>query len=247
MATPTPQEIKKAMPAKLGSGPTPEQKQDYYKGIEAVGRIILNGFFATQHHDNLTARRPFSGLKTTPYYADAKKVKDNILKKDATLKGRSPEIGHAVQLACQEMWIGKASIPNSGKLTWEEKFALIGWKNEDPKKEVLIQYLSFADEKRTVKNLKGAMTRGEKKKARKAETEKEKASPKAKAEPAVVKTKPVIGKKEIDALIKQAETAEKELTTAKSDFDKAMDKVKQVHGKLKEELLLAKRIMDREG
>lgn len=33
---------------------------------------------------------------------------------------------------------------------------------------------------------------------------------------------------------------------AKSDFDKAMDKVKRAHGRLKEELLVTKRLMERE-
>jgi uncharacterized coiled-coil DUF342 family protein len=246
MASPTVEEIKGTMPPKPAKGATPEQKQAYYKGLEAVGRTILTGFFSEEHHDNLTARRPFSGLATTKYFADAKKVKDTLLKEKSSLKPRSPEIGHAVQLASQEIWLGKASIPNSAKLTWEEKFALIGWKNEDLKKEVLTQYLTSSDEKRTVKNLKGAMTRGENKKATKPEEDKEKA-PKAKQQPTAVKAKPVVGKKEIDALIKQAETAEKELAKARSDFDKAMDKVKQAHGKIKEELLVTKRLMDREG
>lgn len=252
MATPTADEIKGAMPTKPSKDATPEQKQAYYEGLQTVGITILKGFFAEEHHDNLTARRPFSGLKTTEYYSDAQKVKDALWPKkkdgkDDPFKARSPEVGHAVQLASQEIWLGKASIPDVAKLTWEEKFALIGWKNEDLKKEVLKQYLTAVDEKRTVKNLKGAMTRGETKKATKAEAEKEKAAPKAKAQPALAKAKPVVGKKEIEALIKQAETAEKELTKAKSDFDKAMDKVKQAHGKLKEELLVTKRLMDREG
>lgn len=241
------EEIKAAMPAKPAKDATLEQKQAYYEGLQKVGMTILKGGFSEVHHDNLTARRPFSGLKTTDYYSEAKKVKDTLYGKDKDFKKRSAEIGHAVQLASQETWLGKASIPNLDKLTSDERFALIGWKNEDPKKEVLKQYLAASDDKRTVKNLKGAMTRGEKKKTTKAESEKEKAAPKAKAQPALSKAKPVVGKKEIEALIKQAETAEKELTKAKSDFDKAMDKVKQAHGKLKEELLVTKRLMDREG
>lgn len=241
----TPEEIKAAMPVKPAGDSTLDQKRAYYQGLEAVGMTILKGFFAEEHHDNLTARRPFSGLKTPDYYSDAKKVKDNLYK-DKDLKKRSAEIGHAVQLASQQMWLEKAAIPNLDKLTWEEKFALIGWKNEEPKKDVLKQYLIADDDKRTVKNLKGAMTRGEKKKATKAEAEKEKAAKKT-PEVRAARVKPVVGKKEIDALIKQAETAEKELTKAKADFDKAMDKVKQAHGKLKEELLVTKRLMDREG
>lgn len=240
------EEIKAAMPAKPAKDATPEQKLAYYEGLQKVGMTILKGGFSEVHHDNLTARRPFSGLKTTDYYSEAKKVKDTLYGKDKDFKKRSAEIGHAVQLASQELWLGKTSIQNLDKLTGDEKFALIGWKNEDPKKEVLKQYLAAADDKRTVKNLKGAMTRGEKKKTTKAESEKEKA-PKVKAQFAVVKTKPVIGKKEIDALIKQAEIAEKEFAKAKTDFDKTMDKVKQAHGKIKEELLVAKRLIDREA
>lgn len=269
MAIPTAEEIKGAMPVKPKTKKPVEPKKtaseeekktyeehlkayheewnSYYGKLQAVGMTILKGFFAEKHHDNLTARRPFSGLKKTEYYADAKKVKDSLTGEKKPLKDRSADIGHGVQLASQEIWLGKAGIPNLEKLTSEEKFALIGWKNEDLKKEVLKEYLTATDDKRTVKNLKAAMTRGETKKAKKTETEKEKAAPKAKAQPAVIKAKPVIGKKEIDALIKQAETAEKELTKAKADLDKAMDKVKQAHGKIKEELLVAKRLMDREG
>lgn len=240
---PTAEDIKRAIPHKPAKDATLEQKQAYYKQLEAVGRTILKGFFTEKHHDNLTARRPFSGLQTTEYYKDAKTAKDNLYK-DKDLKKRSAEIGHAVQLASQENWLGKASIPNLEKLTWEERFALIRWKNEDLKKEVLKQYLSLPDEKRTAKHLKAAMTRKGTKKATKAESGKEK-TPKAKAQPVVVKVKPVIGKKEIEALIKQAEAVEKELTKVKSEFDKAMDKVKQAHGKLKEELVFAKRLMER--
>jgi hypothetical protein len=248
MTTPTGEEIKGAMPAKPAQDANPEQKQAYYKELEAVGMKLLKGFFAENHHDNLTARRPFSGLKTTEYYSDAQKMKNALWpkKKDGRedpFKARSPEIGHGVQLASQEIWLGKSGIPNLEKLTWEEKFALIRWKNEDLKKEVLKEYLTATDDKRTVKNLKAAMTRGETKKAKKTETEKEKAAPKAKAQPAVEKAKTVVGKKEVDALIKQVETAEKELTKAKADFDKAMDKVKQAHGKLREELTVNRRLI----
>jgi len=267
MAKPTAEEIKEAMPVKPKTTKPVEPKKtaseeekktyeehlkvyheewnSYYEKLQAVGMTILKAWYSEKNHDILTASRPFSGLTKTKYYSESEEVKKHLHKKDKEGLGkRSAEIGHAIQLASQENWLGKASIPDLDKLTWEEKFALIGWKNEEPKKEVLKQYLAAGDDKRTVKNLKGAMTRGEKKKATKAEADKEKA-PKAKAQPAVAKAKPVVGKKEIEALLKQAETAEKELTKAKSDVDKAIDRVREVHGKLKEELLVTKRLMER--
>lgn len=241
----TPEEIKTAMPAKLADNPTPQQIKTYYEGLESVGMKILKGFFAEEHHANLTARRPFGGLKTTAYYADAKKVKD-VLFKDKDLKARSAEIGRAVALASQQMWLEKSSIPNIEKMTLEEKVDAIRIKNDDVKKDLLTEWFTLPDDKRVMKTFKGRVTKAKKAKPAKAAPSKGKPA-KAKPQPAVVKTKPVIGKKEIDALIKQAETAEKELTKAKSDFDKAMDKVWKAHAKIKEELLVNKRLLDREG
>lgn len=128
---------------------------------------ILKGFFAAEHHANLNARRPFGGLKTTAYFADAKKVKDNLWR-DKALKERSAEIGRAVALASQQIWLEKASIPNLEKLTWEEKADAIRIKNADVKKDLLADWLKLPDDKRIIKTFKGRVTKTKKGKAAKA-------------------------------------------------------------------------------
>ncbi|MGO9121062.1 MAG: hypothetical protein ACLQPD_26050 [Desulfomonilaceae bacterium] len=48
-------------------------------------------------------------------------------------------------------------------------------------------------------------------------------------------------------VLSQGGEAENELTKARSGYDKAIDKVKQAHSKLKEELKVYKRLMEREA
>jgi hypothetical protein len=231
------------LPAQPGKEATAEQQEAYYQALEALGRAIVKGWF--DGDANMTARRPFGALPKNPYKTAAEEVQSDLYKKDKTFGGKRAEILQAVALSSQQIWLERESISNHAKLKGEEKANLTRLKNDDIKKELLTKYLSLPDEKRTLTAFKRMVTIAKKRKVSKAEVEKEKATKKT-PEVKVAKVKPVVGKKEIDALIKQAETAEKELTKAKSDFDKAMDKVKQAQGKLKEELLVTKRLMERE-
>lgn len=235
---PTAEQIKAGMPNALTKDATEEQLREYYTKLEEVGTLLVKGFFSTNKQTDLTGRRPLGALPTTSFFSDANKLKA-LLKTDETFQNRVREVGYAVELASQQLWLKKESISDHNKLNWEEKEFLRRKrvKNEDFKKQLLTTYLGSLEENRRLKgtraleNLLKTMKKG--------------GGAKPEPEEKKQKVKPIINKTDIDTILKMAEQAENELTKAKADFDRAMDKVRDVHSKLRQELTITKRLMDR--